>query len=166
MTEPSFRGSAFAGSPSAGAAASAATPGEEVDPIAEADVYMAYGRDAQAEEILKEALQKDANRIPVHAKLLEIYAKRRDTKGLEQSAAKLKALTNGAGPEWEKAAALGKSIDPTNGLYAGAAVTAAAVAAVEASTPSGSAPALDFDVGASTQASAAVPDFSLDVPSV
>jgi pilus assembly protein FimV len=166
ITEPSFRGSAFAGSPSAGAAASAATPGEEVDPIAEADVYMAYGRDAQAEEILKEALQKDANRIPVHAKLLEIYAKRRDTKGLEQSAAKLKALTNGAGPEWEKAAALGKSIDPTNGLYAGAAVTAAAVAAAEASTPSGSAPALDFDVGASTQASAPVPDFSLDVPSV
>jgi hypothetical protein len=35
---------------------------EEVDPIAEADVYMAYGRDAQAEEILKEALQKDASR--------------------------------------------------------------------------------------------------------
>ena len=49
---------------------------EEVDPIAEADVYMAYGRDAQAEEILKESLQKDSNRVPVHAKLLEIYAKR------------------------------------------------------------------------------------------
>src|SRR5258706_324819 len=29
---------------------------DEVDPIAEADVYMAYGRDAQAEEILKEAI--------------------------------------------------------------------------------------------------------------
>ena len=43
---------------------------EEVDPIAEADVYMAYGRDAQAEEILKEALQKDASRTAVHVKLL------------------------------------------------------------------------------------------------
>ena len=31
---------------------------DEVDPIAEADVYMAYGRDAQAEEILKEALPR------------------------------------------------------------------------------------------------------------
>ena len=30
------------------------------NPIAEADVYMAYGRDAQAEEILKEALAKDS----------------------------------------------------------------------------------------------------------
>ncbi|WP_449405849.1 type IV pilus assembly protein FimV [Massilia phosphatilytica] len=29
----------------------------EVDPVAEADVYIAYGRDAQAEEILKEALR-------------------------------------------------------------------------------------------------------------
>jgi len=31
----------------------------DVDPIAEAEVYMAYGRDAQAEEILKEAMAKD-----------------------------------------------------------------------------------------------------------
>src|SRR5438034_2925738 len=40
---------------------------DEVDPIAEADVYMAYGRDAQAEEILKESLQKDAKRTAVHS---------------------------------------------------------------------------------------------------
>ena len=59
---------------------------------------MAYGRDAQAEEILKEALQKDANRIPVHAKLLEIYAQRKDAKAFEQTALKLKSLTNGSRP--------------------------------------------------------------------
>ena len=35
---------------------------DEVDPVAEADVYMAYGRDTQAEEILLEALQKDPQR--------------------------------------------------------------------------------------------------------
>jgi pilus assembly protein FimV len=138
--------------------------GEEVDPIAEADVYMAYGRDAQAEEILKEALQKDAKRVAVHAKLLEIYAKRKDTKAFERSAAKLKNLTGGSGPEWQKAAALGKSIDPSNGLYAGAAAAAAAAAAAEVSAPSPSAPALDFDVGSVTQAHAAVPDFTLDLP--
>ena len=54
---------------------------------------MAYGRDAQAEEILKEALQKDSSRIPVHAKLLEIYANRKDAKSFEQTALKLKGLT-------------------------------------------------------------------------
>jgi len=131
---------------------------EEVDPIAEADVYMAYGRDAQAEEILKEALAKDASRTAVLLKLLEIYANRKDTQAFEQNAAKLKSLTNGAGPEWEKAASLGRSIDPQNGLYGGAGAAAAADAA-----PAAAAPALDFDLGGSSQSGA--PDISLDAPS-
>jgi pilus assembly protein FimV len=135
---------------------------DEVDPIAEADVYMAYGRDAQAEEILKEALQKDAKRTAVHSKLLEIYANRRDAKAFEQTALKLKSLTNGSGPEWDKAAALGRSIDSQNGLYGGggpAAVPAAAAAAAAA------APNLDFDLsGTSSQQGSNLPDFSLDEP--
>jgi pilus assembly protein FimV len=117
---------------------------DEVDPIAEADVYMAYGRDAQAEEILKEALTKDATRIPVHAKLLEIYANRKDAKSFEQAALKVKSLSNAAGPEWDKAMALGHSIDPGNGLY-GSGSAAAAVPAPEA--PAAAAPSLDFDIG-------------------
>ncbi len=115
---------------------------DEVDPIAEADVYMAYGRDAQAEEILKESLSKDPSRISVHAKLLEIYANRKDAKNFEQSALKLKGLTNGAGPEWDKAMSLGHGIDPGNGLY-GSGGSAAAAAPADAAA----APALDFDIG-------------------
>lgn len=130
---------------------------EEVDPIAEADVYMAYGRDAQAEEILKEALAKDASRTALHAKLLEIYANRKDAKSFEQSALKLKGLTNGTGPDWDKAAALGRTIDPANGLYSGAG-EAAAAPVPEAPA---AAPALDFDLG-SAAAQAAAPDISLD----
>jgi pilus assembly protein FimV len=142
----------------------AAPGGEEVDPIAEADVYMAYGRDAQAEEILREALQKDDKRTPVHAKLLEIYAKRKDTKAFEQTALKIKSLTNSAGPEWEKAATLGHSIDPANGLYAGGAAGggAAAAAAPAAAAPAAPAPTLDFDIGGAAQASASAPDLTLD----
>jgi pilus assembly protein FimV len=137
---------------------------EEVDPIAEADVYMAYGRDAQAEEILKEALQKDAKRTSVHAKLLEIYAQRKDTKLFEQTALKLKGLTNGVGPEWEKAAALGRSVDPQNGLYASADGDAAAAAAATAAASAAPAPALDFDLGGASQQGGAAPDISLDEP--
>jgi len=155
-----------AGAPASGAQAvsqasvsqPAGLEAEEVDPIAEADVYMAYGRDAQAEEILKEALQKDANRTAVHVKLLEIYANRKDAQSFEQTAVKLKSLTNGAGPEWEKAAALGRSIDPQNGLYGGAAAAAAGGAAPAAS------PALDFDLGGASAGAAAAPDISLDTP--
>ncbi|MEO7129236.1 MAG: FimV/HubP family polar landmark protein, partial [Rhodoferax sp.] len=52
----------------------------DVDPVAEADVYLAYGRDLQAEEILKEAMRTNPSRAAIPAKLLEIYAKRRDVK--------------------------------------------------------------------------------------
>jgi pilus assembly protein FimV len=143
---------------------------DDVDPIAEADVYMAYGRDAQAEEILKEALQKDPNRAAVLAKLLDIYAGRRDAQSFEQIALKLKSVTNGAGPEWDKATALGRSIDPGNGLYGGppAGGAAAAIAAAAAAAPAAAAPAVDFDIGGGAGSAAAaeaeaVPALDLDL---
>ena len=93
----------------------------EVDPVAEADVYIAYGRDAQAEEILKEALRTHPERYPVRLKLLEIYAARKDLRGFETQATDLYSQTKGQGDEWAQAAALGLAIDPANPLYASAA---------------------------------------------
>ena len=89
----------------------------EVDPVAEADVYIAYGRDAQAEEILKEALRADGSRHAVRLKLLEIYAKRGDAKTFETMASELYAATGGQGEDWKQAAALGATVDPHNPLY-------------------------------------------------
>ncbi len=89
----------------------------EVDPVAEADVYIAYGRDAQAEEILKEALRTHPERYPVRLKLLEIYAARKDQRAFETQAAELYSMTRGQGDEWAQAAALGLTIDPLNPLY-------------------------------------------------
>src|SRR6185503_8629941 len=102
-------------------------------------------------------------RTPVHAKLLEIYANRKDAKSFEQTALKLKGITNSAGPEWDKAAALGRSIDPGNGLYAGSGGGDAA-AAPAAPAPAAAAPTLDFDLGGAGQAQSATPDISLDEP--
>ncbi|MES2316677.1 MAG: FimV/HubP family polar landmark protein [Pseudomonadota bacterium] len=93
----------------------------EVDPVAEADVYIAYGRDAQAEEILKEALRTHPERYPVRLKLLEIYAARKDLRSFETQATDMYSLTKGQGDEWAQAAALGLAIDPLNPLYASAA---------------------------------------------
>ena len=59
----------------------------EVDPVAEAEVYIAYGREAQAEEILREALQRDSRRPDVATKLAEISA----TQGKRDSFDKLAA---------------------------------------------------------------------------
>ncbi|WP_439537696.1 FimV/HubP family polar landmark protein [Methyloversatilis sp.] len=94
---------------------------EGVDPVAEADVYMAYGRDAQAEEILLEALKTEPSRHAIHLKLLEIYAQRKSVKPFETMATELYAQTSGRGADWEKAALLGRSVDPTNPLYGGGA---------------------------------------------
>jgi pilus assembly protein FimV len=93
----------------------------EVDPVAEADVYIAYGRDAQAEEILKEALRAHPDRSAVRMKLLDIYAARKDLRAFETQAAELYSQTRGRGEDWAQAAALGLSIDPLNPLYAGTA---------------------------------------------
>jgi len=85
--------------------------------VAEADVYLAYGRDLQAEEILKEAMRSSPDRLAIRTKLLEVYAKRRDTKGFEVLAVQLFGLTNGDGEDWHKAQELGQQIDPDNPLY-------------------------------------------------
>jgi pilus assembly protein FimV len=91
--------------------------GDDVDPVAEADVYLAYGRDLQAEEILKEALRNHPTRVAIHQKLCEIYAKRRDSKNFGTTAKEAYRLTGGSGPEWEHICELGNGIDPSNAMY-------------------------------------------------
>ena len=89
----------------------------DVDPVAEADVYLAYGRDLQAEEILKEALRTTPSRVAIHAKLMEIYAKRRDVKAFEVIALQAFKVTGGEGPEWDYIGEMGRKLDPANVLY-------------------------------------------------
>lgn len=90
---------------------------DDVDPVAEADVYLAYGRDLQAEEILKEAVRSNPGRLAIHTKLLEIFSKRRDARSYETSAAQAYKLTGPTGPEWARICEMGLAIDPTNPLY-------------------------------------------------
>lgn len=90
----------------------------EVDPIAEAEVYLAYGRDNQAEEILRDALGKTPDRQEIRLKLLEIYAQQNKPTAFEGIATEVFAATKGSGDMWAKAAQLGRGIDPANPLYA------------------------------------------------
>lgn len=89
----------------------------DVDPVAEADVYLAYGREQQAEDILLEALRLHPERLPVRLKLLEIYAQRPDPARFEAAARELRTLTGGVGAEWDQACTWGRQIDPDNPLY-------------------------------------------------
>ena len=106
--------------------------GGEVDPVAEADVYLAYGRDLQAEEILREAARTNPTRVPIFVKLGEIYAKRLDRKGLEAVASDVYRLTQGQGVQWEQMANLGRTLDPGNKLYQPGGISAATVAGMAA----------------------------------
>jgi len=107
----------------------------DVDPVAEADVYLAYGRDLQAEEILREALRVNPERTAIHLKLLEIHAKRRDLRAYEALAADVHKLTGGTGTEWNRVVEMGKELDPGNPLYeAGNRGVSAAEAAAFAGT--------------------------------
>jgi pilus assembly protein FimV len=142
---------------------------DEVDPVAEAEVYIAYGRDTQAEEILKEAMARDKSRHAITVKLLEIYHTRKSKDAFEPMARELKDAIGTDNPMWAKVAAMGASIDPTNSLYggvgqafdatgtfpagvpaavvgAGALAAAGAASAVAAAQPA-AAPDLDFDLG-------------------
>lgn len=133
----------------------------DVDPIAEAEVYMAYGRDAQAEEILKDAIAREPKRYELHQKLLEIYAHRKDTSAFETLAGELYATLGSTDPHWAKVAELGRTLEPDNPLYS---VDVGAGHGAEATVSSDAAAHADFDmampVEAESQAEPAL-DFSV-----
>ena len=89
----------------------------DVDPIAEAEVYMAYGRDAQAEEILKDAIAKEPKRHELHLKLLEMYAASKNLSAFETVAGELYTSLGAEDPTWAKVAEIGIKLEPNNPLY-------------------------------------------------
>ncbi len=138
---------------------------EEVDPLAEAEIYLAYGRDAQAEEILKDALQSPGQRPEVYLKLLEIYAKRKDVQAFEPVARDLQGVTGSTGEIWARAARLGFTIDPTNPRYAAGKEAATdfehASTVAMAAIPGADEDKLDFDIG--TLAAGVTPGTATDL---
>lgn len=138
----------------------------DVDPVAEADVYLAYGRDLQAEEILREALRVNPDRTAIHLKLLEIHAKRRDVRAYEGLATEVHKLTNGTGADWNRVVEMGKDLDPGNPLYESGTprgVTPAESAAFAGALATAAAKPAPAPVAAPAPVTAAAPAF---VPSV
>lgn len=107
----------------------AALANDDVDAIDEADLYLNFGRDVQAEEVLKEALEKNPKNEKAELKLLQIYAGRKDATGFEKIANQLHEQTGGEGENWAKAAAMGYALDAANPLYAAGASAGPAAAA-------------------------------------
>jgi pilus assembly protein FimV len=106
----------------------------EVDPTEEADVYIAYGRFEQAEQLLKLALEMEPNRLALQHKLLEVYFAARDAGSFGQLFGALKAAGKDSidPAAWQRALRMGRQLEAANPLYA--AVGAAAATAGAAST--------------------------------
>ena len=117
-----------------------------VDVLTEADTFLAFGRDAQAEEVLLAALETEPDRYAIYLKLLDIYAARKNRTAFESMAKRLHEQTGGVGSDWEKAAAMGVSLDPENTLYN-------PVSAIASTTMASPASAENFDATLIMQAS-------------
>jgi pilus assembly protein FimV len=93
----------------------------EVDPIMEADIYISYGRDEQAENILLNALEKTPNRHELTLCLLKIYAERQDAIAFDNLALRLQKAAENAEPatmaQWHRAAVMGHRLSPHNPVY-------------------------------------------------
>jgi pilus assembly protein FimV len=121
---------------------------DEVDPIAEADLFLTFGRDVQAEEVLKEALNSKPGDVPIILKLLSIYSTRKDTNAFMTYARQIK--DGGDEAAWLQVAAMGRELEPGNPYYGGEGE------ASEAATPQveeAAEPAVDFDLGFGTAGS-------------
>lgn len=92
---------------------------EEIDAIAEADVYLAYRRFQQAEELMRDALQKEPERQDLHLKMLEIHYGAGNQQGFEAQAEALYALLGGEHNDaWKQAVAMGRELCPSHPLFA------------------------------------------------
>jgi len=92
---------------------------KDLDPVAEADVHLAYGSDERAAAVLRTAIEERPERLDLRIKLLEVLALQRDSMSYEPLALELQQMTNGQGSMWEHVKAMGRELDPYNPLYAG-----------------------------------------------
>jgi pilus assembly protein FimV len=100
----------------------------ELDPQSEADVYIAYGRYQQAEELINQAIEKYPEREELKQKLLEIYFSSKKTDEFSALAQELhnNGLEQRQPDAWSKIAMMGKELNPGHALFVGAAAGMAA----------------------------------------
>jgi pilus assembly protein FimV len=112
----------------------------EVDPVSEADVYIAYGRYQQAQELLRQALTREPDRLALKHKLLEVHYATRDADAFTALAQEMVDAGQDAVDEeaWVRAQDMGRELAPANELFSApeddlrSATAAAGVAAAAA----------------------------------
>lgn len=94
-----------------------ASPADEGDPLTEADVYLAYGRIQQAEDVLQSALAEAPDDSAIRVKLLEVYHAAGNVAAFDRAAAELRDSLGEDDATWQQVAAMGLVLSPDNSLY-------------------------------------------------
>ena len=95
----------------------------DIDPVVEADVYLAYRRYQQAEALIQAALAKQPQRLELKVKLLEIYYAARNTESFRSVAESLHndLWQNPDDALWQRVVTMGAELLPDHILFAGGA---------------------------------------------
>jgi pilus assembly protein FimV len=88
----------------------------EYDFLEQADIYLRFGHDKLAEDVLREAIKVNPINSHGYLTLLGIYETRGDAEAFYALAQQLKAIGDAA--DWKKAAEMGRKLDPANPFYA------------------------------------------------
>jgi len=94
----------------------------EVDPLSEADVYIAYGRYQQAEELIRQAIDKEPERGVLKYKLFEILYAVKNADGFIALAEESSGTTveSSDSESWSKVLSMGKMLSPEHALFSSA----------------------------------------------
>jgi len=91
---------------------------DEVDPITEADVYLAYGRYQQAEDLVRQAIENDPANEEYKLKLLEIHFATEDKNAFLSLAKEIHADVAGSDSDlWLRAVEMGQDMCPEEALF-------------------------------------------------
>lgn len=143
---------------------------ETGDPIAESDIYIAYGRYQQAVDLLTSAIDAEPNRSDLRTKLLEVYVEMRNKEAFRQQFVALQSLGDSSAVAHVKD--LLSSVDgisdwlddlpgsTSSSNFATAATTAAVTAAAVSTAPDLD---LDLDFDDEPEPTSAAPTTDLDL---
>ena len=107
------------------------------DPLEEVNVYLAYERFDQAEELVKQVIAQYPNEHKYKLRLLEIYYSANNKQAYEDHARELLDAVGDHHPLWENAVAMWTEMSPSRALFA-------APGAAEAAAPADAAASKEF----------------------
>jgi len=94
------------------------TDAGEVDPLSEANVYLAYGKHQQAEELLVDAVKQEPERLDLKLKLMEVFHATGNVDSfIEQATQMHDGLDDQSSALWEKATEMGQELCPDHALF-------------------------------------------------